>query len=339
MSRFTGVFTVAPYFEVRTVGMAMRGGGLRFEVRSNDPDFAFGAATGVSVAVDPVPMDGRITTSVATTPRLLTVDVAASLTATLARYTLTLSFAGRQLALPGFDLADKVELPLTDVAPLTAITLEPREKKLIRYTGAATPVEATLHISAGLAATNVRLVLLDVNGEPVATSGSSGLPEPGNDLVLTADVNGTYLLLEETAGTRTTNITVTAVNTSTGEVEPNDDAMSAQLLTLEPMGPDRGVRVAASSTGSSDLDWYKLTITAADVGKRIHVRIFALAYVWYDTELLSPSGSMFATSDTGSSNDTKSTDYYSPPITAEGEYTIGLDPDTSGDYHFTLSLQ
>lgn len=335
MSRFTGVFTVAPYFEVRTIGTATRGGGMRFEVRSNDPEFAFGAATGVSVAVDPAPMAGRITTAVTTTPRLLAVDVAANLTATLARYTLTLSFSGRQLALPGFDLGDKVELPLTDAAPLTAITLEPNEKKLIKYTGAAVPVDATLHISMGAGATNARLVLLDVNGEPVDTSGSGGLPAPGNDLVVMADAMGTYLLLEETAGTRTTNVTVTAVATSTAEVEPNDDSGSAQPLTLEAMGPDQGVRVIADSASSSDLDWYKLTVAAGDVGKRIHLRTYALAYIWFDTQILGPTAMTFATSDI----DNKTTDYYSPPITAAGEYTIGLDPDTSGGYHFTLSLQ
>lgn len=336
-STFTGVFALVPYFEIKTIGMATRGGGMRFEVRSNDPEFAFPSdPADVDARLDPAPTDGRLDATVSVpTPRLLAVDVTATLVATLARYTVTLSFAGREVVLPPFDLGEKIELPLTDEAPITALTLEPNEKKLIKYTGAAVPVEVALHISMGTAATNVQLVLLDSNGEPVDISGSSGLPAPGNDLVLTADTAGTYLLLQETAGMRTTNLTVTAVTASVAEAEPNDDSTTAQPLTFTAFGAEQGVRVTATSDSSSDLDWYKITVAAGDVGKRIHLRTFSLAYIWFDTQILGPTGTEFESSDINN----KTTDYYSQPITAAGDYTIGLDPDTSGGYHFTLSLQ
>lgn len=337
MSTFPGIFTLVPYFEIRSVGTPMRGGIARFEVRSNDPEFAFpGDPMHVTATVTPAPMMGRVVATVTTpTPRLLAVDVAANLTATLTNYTVTLTFGGREIVLPPFDLADKVELPLTDTAPITMLTLEPNEKKLIKYTGAMTPVPATLHVSIGTAATNVRLVLLDSNGEPVDTSGSSGLPAPGNDLVVTAESTGTNLLIEETAGRRTENITVTVITNSVGEAEPNDDSASAQPLTFGAFGPDMGVRVAANASSFSDSDWYKVTIAAGDVGKRIHVRVFALAYIWFDTQILGPTGGTFATSDINN----KTTDYYSAPITEAGEYSLGFAPDTSGDYHLTISIQ
>lgn len=334
VSTFTAVFRIVPLFEVMPIGTASRGGYWFYDVRSNDPEFSFPSST--SVSVSPTPAMGVMQASLTSlTPRRAVVRVHSDFVAPLQRYEVTLDY-GQSLSLPGFDLAEKVELMLGEGAPLTGITLLPYEAKLVKLTAGATPKETVLHVSQGAGAKNVQLILLDDTGNPRSTSGSTGAPAPGNDMVLMPSATGTWLLLSETAGTGAMNVSlhplVDVVGTT--EVEPNNVSTEAMALTLAAFGSDRGARITGGAT-YNEPDWYKVTLSDGDIGKRIHLRIYTLDYIWFDTRTLKPDGTSIGTSNISSIT----TDVYSAPITAAGEYTIELIGDDDGAYDFVVSVQ
>ena len=338
VSTFTGVFTVVPLFEVTPVGAASRGGYWYFEVRANDPEFGFPSQSDdVTLSVSPSPAMGEMTAELSVLkPRALVVRVHSDFQAPLVEYSVTLAFDGQQLRLPAFELADKQELMLSDTTPLVGMTMRPFESKLIKYTPAATPEPVVLHVSGGLAS-RWQLILLDANGKPRDTNGSLGAPAPGNDLVITGDLNGTYLMLSEVEGKPSSQFTLTAVTgfNPVTEQEPNDAREMAQALALVLLAGAVGIRIAGNVAVADESDFYSFMAQAGDVGKRIHVRSYTTDYIWFDTEILAADGSTLASDSVNSIT----TDFYSPPLPAAGEYFIHFIGDYDGNHDIVISLQ
>jgi len=337
VTTFAGVFTIVPLFDVKPIGTASRGGYWYFEVRSNDPSVTFpDTRDAVSATVAPAPMMGAVFAEVSVLkPGYMAVRVHADFQATMQPYTVTLSWGGRSLALPEFELADRMELQLSDTTPIMGMTMLPYESKMVKYTPAAAPVPVVLHVS-GPAGARWHMVLLDANGQPLDTSGSMGAPAPGNDIVITGDVNGSYILLSEVDGRPTTQFTLSALAgiAPIAEVEPNDAKEEAQVLMLNPLGGDMGIRITGDASYGDD-DWYKVTVTAADVGKRIHARSYTTDYIWFDGWIRDSSGRSLAFH----SNETESitVDLYSPTLSA-GDYFVHFVGDYSGAHDIVISL-
>ena len=98
---------------------------------------------------------------------------------------------------------------------------------------------------------------------------------------------------------------------------------------------DMGVRVTGNASATGEDDWYKITTTAADMGKRIHVRSYSLAYIWFDAEIVNPDGMSFASYSIANIT----LDFYSPPITVPGEYAIHFQGDYTGNHDIVISVQ
>ncbi len=339
MTTFNGVFTILPLWEIKPIGMASRGGYWYFEIKSNDPDFAFPfAREDISVTLDPAPAMGELIGTVTSLkPRALVVRLHANFPVPLRMYTATVHFGADRLVLPTFDLAERSALMLSDATALMNVDMGAFESKLIQYTPAATPVPVVIHAS-GPKGARWQLIMLNDDGDPVQVDLSTGKPGPGNDFVLTDITTPTFFVLSEVEGKTGTQATVTAVANfpTVADTEPNDTRDTAQIFTLSALGGDNAVRVIGNSTGyGDDDDWYKVTATAADVGKRFHVRIYALDYIYYDTEVLLPSGTVFKSN----SVNIKTVDFYTDPISAEGDYSFHLLGDYPGDSDIVISLQ
>lgn len=336
VSTFKGVFTVVPLFDAKPIGTASRGGYWYYDVHANDPDFTFSGI--VDVSVGPQPTDGGTLTADVTTqkPREVVVQLHADFLAPLTKYHATLSWDnGGSLQLPEFELGDKSELSLGDGAPLNGVLMMPFESKLVKYTPGSTPAEVVLHVSAGLAS-QPQLVLLDDTGSAMSTSGSMGAPGPGNDLVITPTMAGQYLVLSETSGAMNAMFTVTAVPgvMAVPEATGNLTQDMAMPLTLASLASDMGVRVAGTSTAFTEA-WYKVTAAAGDVGKRLHIRSYNKAYIYFTYTVLKPDGSQLAQQHKSSITN----DLYTPPLPAEGDYLISLEGDEDGAYDLIISLQ
>lgn len=104
----------------------------------------------------------------------------------------------------------------------------------------------------------------------------------------------------------------------TTESEPNNDSASAHNVALLP-----GVIQNASLSDGADQDWFKITVTAASVGKRIHVRTFA-GDPLTDT-VVEIFGSDGTTSLGGPSDDAGyHENWYSDPLTLAGTYYVEI---------------
>lgn len=103
------------------------------------------------------------------------------------------------------------------------------------------------------------------------------------------------------------------IGATTTEMEQNGDLATAQALDAVPMN------VQASFSALDDVDYFKVTVTAAEVGKRLHVRTWP-GHATADAvvEIVAANGTSL-----GVSNDVNyHEDLVSAPIAAAGEYYI-----------------
>jgi hypothetical protein len=99
------------------------------------------------------------------------------------------------------------------------------------------------------------------------------LTEGADSVLATCPTAGCYLSAFDTSGQAALTYELTAVTLPGGpEVEPNDTAQTAQTLTLTTQGNVTQAYVTSAQLSTvGDVDWFKVTVAAGDVGKTLHV--------------------------------------------------------------------
>ena len=175
---------------------------------------------------------------------------------------------------------------------------------------------------------------MGATGADLGTSDGWG---PGNDIVYNSTATTTLLTLLEASGKANVTYSVVALTglTAAPEVEPNDTPPTAQALTLTPLGADKGVLLAGTTESSTAVDYFKVTLAAGDVGKRIHVRTGNSDYVYIDVAVADSNGKSLGSA----LHKSETTDLYSEPVTAAGDYVVEVRGDYTGAYNLVVSVQ
>lgn len=332
VSTFTGVFTVVPLVEARLLGTAARGLYWFIEVRHNDPDFSFDSTPYFTLTPNPTAGNIDIESYWGRQHEQMVV-VHADLLADLGKYSLTVDSGSDSFRFADiFTLADKTEIALAENVPATGTLAEPYAGALFSYAPAA-PSLTLFHASAG-SGTRPQLVVMGATGADLGTSDGWG---PGNDIVYNSTATTTLLTLLEASGKANVTYSVVALTglTAAPEVEPNDTPPTAQALTLTPLGADKGVLLAGTTESSTAVDYFKVTLAAGDVGKRIHVRTGNSDYVYIDVAVADSNGKSLGSA----LHKSETTDLYSEPVTAAGDYVVEVRGDYTGAYNLVVSVQ
>lgn len=321
VASYTGAFTVLPLFTVTLPVKATRGAMFAIVIHHNDPKFLFTGAPALTLTPPPS-AGGDLRTFVnITSPQDLVVQVFADFTAPLGKRSLTLvANRGtlRELTIEraeAFELTEKVELPLTDDSPAMGTLSEAYSGALFKYVpGAAELRKFTFDTTAS---GKPYLFLLSSTGVY-----EDRLTEGPDNVLATCPVEGCYVSAFDTSGTAGLPYVMKAVAPPGGpEVEPNDTLSTAQPLTLLPEGNVGQVFVTSAQLSTlGDEDWFKLTLSTADVGKRLRV-VTAGGDRLTDTQVdvQSSSGASLG----GPSDDrVLHEDFTSAPIPAAGDYFV-----------------
>ena len=131
-------------------------------------------------------------------------------------------------------------------------------------------------------------------------------------------VNPYYFVVFDPSGAGPYNYVFTvAPLTRTSEVEPNDTNLTASQLTPPAL-------LSAGFTSGTDVDWYKVTATDADVGKHLRVRTRYGTTGQYSTdsrvEVYRPDGTLFA----GPVDINYHEDVRTDAISGAGDWTIKI---------------
>ena len=270
VASYTGVFAVLPVYKVTLPTKATLGAVFAIRVHHNDPTFSFGTTPAITITPAPVMADVHAFTSTLT-PQDLVVQFFADLTAPLGKRAVRIvSNAGAanelQIDIPdAFDLLDKVEVPLVDGTPSTGTLVDASSGVLFKYV----PTASELRIFAMSTGGGKSFIFV-----LPATGKFSGLLQSGAT-VLTAcpPVEGCYVSAFDLSGKAGLMYSMTVTAPPGGpEVEPNDTLGAPQVLMLSLVGGVPTTYVTAAELGSlADQDWFKVTVTAAEVGKKFHV--------------------------------------------------------------------
>jgi hypothetical protein len=269
VASYVGVFTVQPVYTVRLPAKATRGAVFAIVIHNNDPVFA---VTGTPTAtLSPPPTSDDVRTFVSSpTAQDLVVQVFADLTAPLGKRTVQVvanegvrNEFKVELA-DAFDLAEKAELPLVDGTPVTGTLAEPYSGVLFKYVPTASELRKFSFDTT--AAGKPFIFLLGSTGvyadRLTEGTGVLGLCPPEGCYVSAFDTSGKEGLTYEMS---------VAAPPGGPEVEPNDSIATAQAVTLVTQANVPQAYMSGQLSALTDQDWFKITVTAADVGKHVHV--------------------------------------------------------------------
>jgi hypothetical protein len=312
-STFRG-FEVLPYASLTLSGTPIQGGLMRARILVNDPMFVFpsnavfSAGAGVGLV--------RVEKELARSAELL---LGVNLDAAPGARTVSLGGA------PGVALSFPDVFSVTANAPVDL----PALPAMLTFTA---PSESVVY---NLASVGSGSVLEASDGALL------GLLAPDAGWTTSSQV-GSSLLLLSAAGTVTVfdgagDGGVTTVSgvpiPETPDTEPNDTELTAQTFASIP-----ALLTGALVTGTvDDQDWFKVTVPASAVGKRVRMIATGPTYDFYVDVLqggISLGGDWNLYSYSGATRTALST-----PIPAAGDMFIHLSPYTAGDYSLTLVLE
>ena len=268
---YNGVFAVLPLYAVTLPTKATLGAVFAIRIHHNDSAFSWETSPAITLTPTPVLTDVRSFVSSAT-PQDQVVLFFADLDAPLGKRTVHIvNNAGAStelsISLPdAFDLADKEVLPLTEGTPATGNLVDANSGVLFKYV----PAIAALKIFAmGTGPTGKSTIILLTSSGKYVDAMQVGATVLGT----CPPVDGCYISAYDTSG-KAGLVFSMAVTAPPGgpEVEPNDTLGTAQPVTLGLIGNNLETFVTSAALGSlTDQDWYKVTVTAAEVGKKFHV--------------------------------------------------------------------
>lgn len=304
-------FEVLPYASLTVSGTGIQGGLMRARLLINDPMFVFpsNAALSAGPGVSLVRVEKQLARSA---------DVLLGVNLDAAPGARTVSGGAQSLTFP--DVFSVTAYAPSDLPalPATVAFSAPSASEVYNLTGitSGTVLEASEGGILGVLA-----------------------PDAGWS---TSSMVGTSLLLLNAVGT----VTVFdgagdgGVSTVTGvpipevaDVEPNDTELTAQTFGSFPAR----LTGALVSGAVDDQDWFKVTVPASAVGKRVRMIATGATYDFYVDVLqggVSLGGDWNLYSYSGATRTALST-----PITAAGDLFIMLSPYSDGDYTLTVVLE
>lgn len=327
---YQNAFAVRPVMGIELLGAAQQLGVFKVQLTSNDPEFVMPQSMGdVSVnAPTGVNYVEQLSFSTAST---LTLFLAVDMDATLGAGELVVNL------FPGDPRARTVAAPV-DVTAVSTVDgmIGTAATSTLSTAHGSTAFKMTAQASEEIAVSvsgadaSARFAVVDSSGT------FSGVVADFNNPIFNATMGSDYYVVVWAGDVASGVVTLNMVPTPTvNEIEPNDDPSTATLL------PSLPVKVlGAELTGTTDVDYYKVTVDASSVGRSIQ---FAgntnTSYADYTVELIAPNGASLGVSDNLYYESTSK--WLSPALSAPGEYLVKVTCPTTydGSYEFAAILQ
>lgn len=221
-----------------------------------------------------------------------------------------------QITSPGgmFDVAPRTAMAITGAT--NGMATAPLSTELYEYTATGTPSLLQVSVTAQNPAAAPGVIVLGPSGsfdELIAFS---------DDVVAPIEGGKVYLIPWDNTGAAGYSFTLTpasAAMTTAAEAASNDSAATAQVAAALPFGLQN-----ASLSSASDQDWVRVTVTQADVGKKIRVVTYG-ADPFTDTRVQFFQGAAGTQAFGGESGDRGyHEDHSSPTIPAAGNYFVKI---------------
>lgn len=320
VASYVGVFAVQPPYTVTLPTKATRGAVFAIVIHHNDPTFVFSGTP--SVVLTPAPTSSDVRTFISSpTAQDLVVQFFADFTAPLGKRSVKIQ-ANANTRNPltidradAFDVLDKADLSLVDGTPAMGSLEAAYSGVLFKYVPNAADLKKFVFDTT---ATGAPYIFVLGNTGVYADR----LAEGADSVLATCASEGCYLSAFDTSGKAGLTFEMTAVTLPrVPEVEPNDTLATAQTLTFATVANLTQTYVTAAQLSTlTDADWFKVQISAGDVGKRLRV-VTAGGDTRTDTivDVQSSAGSSLGGP---SEDDLLHEDFTSTAIPAAGDYFI-----------------
>ncbi|WP_434417712.1 hypothetical protein [Nannocystis pusilla] len=213
---------------------------------------------------------------------------------------------------PGsLEIAARDPVALVEGTEEVGTIAEPLETKLYTFVPPPEPKKVTFSIASADAEASARAIALPASG-----SFADLIKFDSEISVYTSSEDPLYLVYWDNSGyvDYDYTINVTVADPPPPEIEPNNDCLQANELTLPSA-------TLASFPDQTNVDWFKFTATDADIGKTIHV-ITAPGDDTTDTVVEVFEADCTTSLGGPSSDDDYHEDFVSDAIPAAGEYFV-----------------
>lgn len=317
-----GAFQVNPLYKTEVLGRPGRGALALVRIISNDPDFTFDTSWNGSAYVGVRAVSSPASTIVVNDvkPRRLDLLVTGDIDSPLGKRDLRVinqygRSAERSFIFPQlYDFADLSEQSVTAGTPITNTITQPYQSAEFKYQ----PAGATGEVLASVTSTSGAGAMV---GHPmmavIASTGkfTSAVPLV-NGHIFNSLVGPFYFVVFDPTGTAGFSYTFQlGALTRSSEVEPNDSKESAVALTVPTLQ-------TTNFSSGSDVDYFKIVVTEAELGRHLRVRTRAGTTGQYSTdskvEVFRPDGTLFGASADLSYHEDLRTD----ALTSTGDWSI-----------------